>query len=121
MNSIAIGSSESRMIAMITSEKFSATDRQVAEQVAAEQEDRDPDERAGHVEHGEAACSDIRPTAGDEGREGADDGDEAGEEDRLAAVLLVEVLRLEQVIAVEEPGVGRWRTPWARGDSRSRS
>ena len=44
----------------------------------------------------------MRADAGHEGREGADDGDEAGDDDRLAAVLLVELVGALEVLRVQE-------------------
>ncbi len=43
-----------------------------------------------------------RPDAGHERGERADDGDEAGEDDRLAAVLLVEAVRAVEIFLLQE-------------------
>ena len=74
---------------------------QVPEEVAGEHADRHPEQPADDVVAQEARVGHL-PHPGHEGREGPDDGDEAGDDDRLPAVLLVEHVGLAQVLRVEE-------------------
>src|SRR5690606_162092 len=74
--------------------------RQIAERVAGEDEAQHPNESACHVEDGEVPISHLAD-AGDEGGKGADDRNEASEDDRLAAVLFVEALCLYEVLLVQ--------------------
>src|SRR5262245_49814010 len=75
-----------------------------AEVVAAEREAKHPDDAARDIINGEAAV--LHPAdAGDEWCERPDDGNEPGQHNRPAAVLVVEMLRALQVLLVEEPGV----------------
>src|SRR5690606_4422452 len=64
-------------------------DGHVPEGVAERQKADDPSERTCHVEDSEAAVAHASD-ASDEGSEGTNDGDEAGKNDRLTTVLLVE-------------------------------
>ena len=72
----------------------------VAEGVAARAEDRRPDEAAERVEQQEARPGEMIDP-GEEGREGAQHGDEAAEEDDLAAVPLEQILRHLQPALVD--------------------
>src|SRR3990172_11211251 len=81
-----------------------ANDGDIAEEVAGEDEDRRPDQGSDDVVDDELAVT-HRPDAGDERRERAYDRDEAGEEDRLGAVLLVEPLRPHEIGPLEEANV----------------
>src|SRR5450759_4211799 len=73
----------------------------VAEEVAREHADRDPQRAADHVV-GEEDAVVHRADSRDERRERADDRDEAGEDDRLLAVLLVERLGLAEMVLLEK-------------------
>ena len=86
------GITEITMIATITRWKLLLHDRQSAEEVAAEQERSTQATAADDVVDGERRVG-HRADAGDERRERADDRHEAREDDRLAAVLLVELVR----------------------------
>ena len=72
----------------------------VAEGVAARAEDRRPDEAAERVEQQEARPGEM-VDPGEEGGEGAQHGDEAAEEDDLAAVPLEQILRHLQPALVD--------------------
>ena len=89
------------MMPSATSVKLFSHDRHVAERVAGERADADPDDAAGHVVERERAVG-HGAGAGDERHERADDRHEAAEDDGLAAVLLEERVRLRQVVAVEQ-------------------
>ena len=82
--------------------------------------EHDPADGADHVE-GEKAPVPHLTDAGDERRERANDRHEARDDDRLTAVALVELLRSEEVLLVEEDASPRCETPWARCGSRSSS
>jgi hypothetical protein len=75
-------------------------DRDAPEEVAPEEEAEHPEDAARDVEDGEAR---VRHPADacHEGRERADDRDEACQDDGLAAVPLVERLRAQEVLPVE--------------------
>ncbi len=79
-------------------------DGYVAEEIAGTEDAPDPDQSADHVE-GEEAAVVHRADACHEGGEGADDGNEAGDDDRLAAVTVEELLRLLQVVHVQPADV----------------
>src|SRR5918998_5894416 len=72
-----------------------------AEEVAGEDHAEDPGEAADHVVGDELPVGHLRRARHD-GREGADDGDEARDDDRLAAVLLVKLMRLFEVARAED-------------------
>ena len=74
--------------------------RNVPEQVAGRNEAPDPQETPEHAESQEAQVV-HPPDARDERGEGADDGHEARDDDRLDAVFLVELMGALQVRAVE--------------------
>src|SRR6266542_834811 len=65
----------------------------------------DPQQSAEDVEGQEAAVLHL-PHAGHDRRERADDRHEAGDDDRLAAVLLVEIVSAPQMRGIEETGAG---------------
>lgn len=76
----------------------------IAEEKAREREGKDPGGSAGDIIEGEAAIAHF-PDASDEGDESADNGNEAGEEDGLSAVFIVEELGFLEVFGIEEPGL----------------
>ena len=77
-------------------------ERQVAEQVAGDGAEDHPGHAADDVVAHELAVA-HGAQAGDERGEGADDRHESGEDDRLAAVLLVELVRVGQVLRLDQP------------------
>ena len=102
--SMIIGMIEITMIATITRWKFFWTDLQPAEPPASEQKGDDPDRAARHVVDREAGIAHLAD-AGDERGEGPDDRHEPRQDDREAAVLLVELVGAQQVLLVQEPRV----------------
>ena len=72
-----------------------------AEEIAAENCGGDPGDAADDVEHHVTRIRHFRG-AGDRWAEGADDGDEAGEDDGAAAVLFVELMSALKMAAAEE-------------------
>jgi hypothetical protein len=81
-----------------------ADDRDVAEEEAGQHEQPDPENRSHHIVGEESAVA-HRPDPGHERREGADDRNEPRQDDRLAAVLLVERVRAVEVLLLEKPDV----------------
>lgn len=75
-----------------------------AEEPARAAHEDDPGGGPADVEEGELAVV-HRPHPGDERGEGAEDGQEPGEDDRLRAVLLEEGVGLVQVALLEDAGV----------------
>src|SRR5262249_59250265 len=78
--------------------------RDVAEEVAAEDEQPDPGDSADDVV-GDEACIRHAADAGDEGCEGTNDRHEARDDDRLAAVLFVELVRALEILAFQKSDV----------------
>ena len=83
------GSTEITMMARMTTAEVLLDEGQVPEEVAGEDADGDPEDPADDVVGEEVPVAHL-PDPGHEGGEGADDGDEAGDDDGLAPVLLVE-------------------------------
>ena len=77
-------------------------DRDVAEEYAGAEAQADPGDGAGDVVEHECRRR-HRGRAGDERHEGPDDRHEAAEHHGLAAVAFEEVVRLCQMLAVEQP------------------
>jgi len=75
-----------------------------AEEVPAREEERDPERRADEVV-GEKAAVSHPADARDEGGEGPDYRHEARDDDRQAAVLLVECVGPVEILSLEEAGV----------------
>ena len=74
------------------------------EEEAGQAHRRDPQDGADDVVGGEAPVRHVG-SAGDDGRERADDRHELREDDRLAAVPLVELVRADEVLAPEQQRV----------------
>ena len=102
MNSQTTGSTEMKMMRMRDGREILLHDRDVTEHIAEAEARRDPEEGAGDVVEGERAVGHVAG-AGDKRHERPHDGHEARDDDRLAAVLLEEGVRLLQVLAVEQP------------------
>ena len=79
--------------------------RNVAEKIAGIHQRRDPGDRADHVVREETLIRHSGHTR-EERRERADDRNEAADDDRDSAVLVVEGLRLQQVLALEPARFG---------------
>src|SRR5204863_4030206 len=77
-------------------------DRRIAEEITEQAEPADPEYPAADVE-GEEADITHAADARDERRERAYDRHETREHDGFAAVLLVEALRAQQVLPLEQP------------------
>ena len=84
--------------------------RQPAEEVPREHERTYPQDPADDVVSDEFAIA-HRADSCDERREGADDRHEPREDDRLAAVFLIEPVRLFQVLPLEYPAVCPLKDP----------
>ena len=82
-----------------------ADERYLAEFVAEQGHAGYPTDAATHAEGKEAQVRHLGH-ARDERGEGADDGDESGVNDGLAAVLFIEALSSDHVVALEEAGIG---------------
>src|SRR5215213_639138 len=80
--------------------------KRATQKVAAENHREDPEKSAYDVVDDEGAVRHLRRT-GDNRRKGADDGDEARDDDGLAAVLLIKGVRFLQVARLKEQ---RFRT-----------
>src|SRR3990170_1280474 len=78
--------------------------RQAAEIEAGKNEEPGPDHSAEDVVSDKAPIGHRSDTCY-EGREGADDGNEARQEDRLPAVPLVELLRAKEILPLDEANV----------------
>ena len=89
-------------------------ERHVAEEVAQGHQAADPGHGADHAEHDEARVVHLRH-AGDEGREGPHDGQEARQGHGLAAVAFVELMGAVEVVAAEYLRVGVAEQPLAEG------
>src|SRR6185312_4357493 len=72
-----------------------------AEPPARQQERQNPGDSAGHIKQREPRVVHLADP-GDERREGPNDGNEPGQDDRLASVLLVEPLGVEQVLSIQQ-------------------
>ena len=77
------------------------TNRDVAEEIAAQHQARDPHDRSRHVVEEEPAVG-HPPDPGHERREGPHDGDEARDHDGLGSVALVELVGAREMLAVQE-------------------
>ena len=86
--------------------------RQVAEEVTGQHEQPDPEQAAGEAEGQKAGIGHVSD-AGHEWREGAQDRQEAGEQNGLAAVAVVEVAGTVEVLAIEQPRVGVAEHAWS--------
>src|ERR1051325_7409162 len=67
----------------------------------------DPGDSSYHVVGEETEVGHLAD-AGDEGREGADNGDEAGKDNRFAAIFFVELVSAFQVLAVHQSNQNRF-------------
>ena len=85
--------------------EVAADQRNAAEPVAQDSHGEDPAGAAKDVEGQKARIAHVGDS-GDKGREGADNGNELGVDDGLAAVPLVEMLRSLQIFLLEETGIG---------------
>ena len=83
-----------------------------ASEVAGQRDAEHPDERADHVEGDERAAAHLAD-AGEDRRERPHDGHEAGEHDRLGAVLLEELLGAVDVLPFEQARIGPAEEPRA--------
>src|SRR5580692_1594791 len=87
-------------------------ERNVAEVIAAQEKPADPHRSPDAVELPETDVAHAGHSR-DKRREGAHDGDEPGDHDRLSAVPLVELVRPRQVLFVEQPRVFVVKDLWA--------
>ncbi|KAI3488917.1 hypothetical protein L1887_46947 [Cichorium endivia] len=87
-------------------------ERYVAEEVAEGHQAADPKDGAGHAEAEEARVGHVGD-AGDERREGAQDRQEARQGHGLAAMALVEIVSLLEVVAAEDLRVGVVEQPFS--------
>src|SRR5262245_28523525 len=77
----------------------------LSEKVSCQSHAGDPANPSGDVEQGKTPVLHLRNTS-DNGCKRAREWHEAGQNDRDAPVLLIEGLRLQQMIPPEEPGLG---------------
>jgi len=88
----------------------------VAEEEAAQREDEDPRDAACHVV-GDETCIGHAADACHEGGEGPYDGHEAGDDDGLSAVFLIEPVSPVKVVPVEPTGASAREDLWPYGAS----
>lgn len=87
-------------------------ERNVAEEISGERQEEDPDERTGNIIEEEFPVAHFSG-AGQKGREGPDDREEAGKNDRFRAVFFKKIVRAFQVFRFKDAAVFFLRDPVA--------